>query len=158
MSTSVYSIDASGLIAGWANYPFENFSTVWLRLEDLVREGRFRIAQEVYNELKPKDEKLYDWLKKIKSAIVPLDEEQQRFVTHITNTYKNLVNALTGKSANDPFVLALAMQIGIENAIVITDERPTGNLNGPKIPDVCKAEGIEWRRFVEIIVREGWSF
>jgi len=69
--------------------------------------------------------------------------------------YPNLVSVLSGKSQADPFVIALAKA---RDAMVVTAESPTGNLRGPKIPDVCRAEGIEWGSFVEVLKREGWSF
>jgi len=155
MGSDVYSLDASSVISGWFDYPCNVFPGLWERIEGLVDEGRLLIAEDVYNELKPKDDELVEWLKKIKHAVVPLDKKQQEIVEEIINSYPNFVNALTGKNSGDPFVIALAKT---RNAIVITQEKPAGKLAGPKIPDVCKAEGITPKRFLDILKMEGWSF
>lgn len=149
-----YSLDASAFISGWAFYPPEVFPGLWQNLKRLANEGRLLIAEEVYQELKPKDEELESWIKGIRDAVVPLDEEQQKIVADIMNNY-NLVSGLTGKSSGDPFVIALAKA---RNAFLITEEKPTGNIRGPRIPDACKAENILWGNFIEIPKREKWSF
>jgi len=155
MPEPLYSLDASGLIFGWFSYPSRVFPGLWDRLAALVAEGRVLIAQEAYDELKPRDEDLQAWLKYLREAVVPPDEQQQATVLRIMNTYPNLVDLDTGRSRGDPFVIALAAQ---RNAIVITAERATGSTHGPKIPDVCAAEGIEWGNFLTIPDREGWAF
>ena len=62
MKESAYSLDASGLIAGWLNYPPAVFPGLWERIEALAQSGRLLIAEDVYRELKPKDEELSKWL------------------------------------------------------------------------------------------------
>ncbi|MEK7246457.1 MAG: DUF4411 family protein, partial [Pseudomonadota bacterium] len=38
-----------------------------------------------------------------------------------------------------------------------TEENP-GNKNSPKIPDVCRSEGIPYIRLVELIQELDWRF
>jgi hypothetical protein len=40
------------------------------------------------------------------------------------------------RTSADPFVIALAR---VDNVPIVTDEKPTGNLQRPNIPDVCTA-------------------
>ncbi len=155
MGDEVYCLDASGVISGWYNYPPEVFPGLWQKVEALIVDGRILIAEEVYNELRPKtDEEFVAWLAILKRAVVPIDEKQQEFVQDILRNY-NLIDDLSGKSQGDPFVIALAK---CRNATVITAERPTGNMRGPKIPDVCKDLRINWGAFIDIARGERWAF
>jgi hypothetical protein len=41
--------------------------------------------------------------------------------------------------------------------MVITYEKFTGNLRGPKMPDICKYYGLKVGRLIDIFKNEGWK-
>ena len=71
------------------------------------------------------------------------------------SSYPRLVDARTGKSFADPWVIATAH---VNSCIVITGEKPTGKLDRPKIPDVCGDMSVRCMGFVDVIRQEGWRF
>jgi len=40
--------------------------------------------------------------------------------------------------------------------LVVTDEKPTGSLNRPNIPDVCDDFGLTWIGLLNLIKQEKW--
>lgn len=58
------------------------------------------------------------------------------------------MDTLRGRSKADPFVIATAIE---RNAVVVTGELPTGNMNKPRIPDVCNAKSIRSISFLDMI-------
>jgi len=71
-------------------------------------------------------------------------------VKRLVSTYKNF-GWITGKNEGDPYVVALAL---VKGATVVTNESPSNDMNGPKIPDVCREEGIRRIKFVQVITSE----
>ena len=59
------------------------------------------------------------------------------------------------RSGGDPFVIALAM---VKSGTVVTEEKPTGNIAKPRIPDVCDALGVHCLTLMEYIEAQGWTF
>jgi hypothetical protein len=62
--------------------------------------------------------------------------------------FPRLVDTLRGRSKADPFVIATAME---RKAVIVTGEMLTGNLEKPRIPDVCRVKNIRWINFLEMI-------
>ena len=56
------------------------------------------------------------------------------------------------RSGGDPFVIALAM---VKSGTVVTEEKPTGNIAKPRIPDVCDALGVHCLTPKEYIEAQG---
>jgi uncharacterized protein DUF4411 len=80
--------------------------------------------------------------------LVPLDEAIQVQASALLVEYPRLVDTLRGRSKADPFVIATAME---RNAVVVTGEIISGNLNKPRIPDVCQVKGISCINFLQMI-------
>jgi Domain of unknown function (DUF4411) len=59
------------------------------------------------------------------------------------------------RSGGDPFVIVLAM---VKSATVVTEEKPTGNIAKPRIPDVCDALGVHCLTPKEYSEAQGWTF
>ena len=151
-----YSIDSSSLIHAWRRaYPPENFKTFWERIEELVDSGVIVASVEVLNELKKKDDDLRKWaVARNASLFIEIDDEQQDHLAHIMGTYPRLVDTAKGRSEGDPFVIALARHC----KLVVISEEQWGKRESPKIPNVCKAEGIGCYQLVDLIRKEGWVF
>ncbi len=152
--TAVYSVDSSALIHAWRRaYPPKNFPPFWSRLDDLIEEERLYSSLEVLNEIKRKDDDLYEWCKRRYGIFLPIDETLQDHVIEIMGTYPRLVDTVTGRSGADPFVIGLARMHDPE-WIVLSEENP----GKQRIPDVCKAENIRCIRFLQMIQEEEWVF
>ena len=62
MRLSLYCVDTSALIDGLERYyPEENFPGLWRKIDILIADGRFRISEEVWEELQQKDERAKEW-------------------------------------------------------------------------------------------------
>lgn len=153
-----YVLDTSALIDAWTMwYPRENIPDVWLNIEDLAKQSGLTVPDAVLLELEAQADDLYKWCHARKDVLVSeTSNEVQRIVQEISNLYKNLVDAGTpSKNFADPIVIAMAEHLG---CAVVTHENASGNLTGPKMPDVCRDRGIRVIRFHRIVSEQGWRF
>lgn len=152
---AIYSLDASALIEAWARYPPRVFPALWEKVAGLCNDSRMLNSEEVLREIKAKGEDLMQWIKVFKGRAVKTSQGIQGIVCELLRSYPNFVNVQSGRSVGDPFVVAVAI---CHQAIVVTAEKRTGNLNGPKIPDVCEARNVRCIQFLDILKQEGWQF
>ena len=152
---AVYSIDSSALIHAWHRvYRPKNFGPVWTCFGMLAEEGRVRASIEVYNELKRKDDELFNWCKDRKEQMfAEIDDKTQSQLVRIMAKYPRLVDTVKGRSGADPFVIALAATSN-PYTVVVTEEFP----GRTRIPDVCLAENIDCCGLADLIERENWRF
>lgn len=113
-------------------------------------------CQKLYlKNLKKGGDECFAWFNDRKTDFVhPNDDAVQHELNRLVNTYNNF-GLITGKNEGDPFVVALAI---VKDCVVVTNESMSNNMNGPKVPDVCRSEGIRWIKFVDVIRREGVTF
>lgn len=165
---TLYSIDTSALITLDRDYSYDVFPGLWDKyIVGLVGEGRFLASEEVKDELKAGDDDLFRWLiNNCDQMFVPTDTRIMRRVGELGARFPNFVaSEKPSKNHADPFVVGLALEapslfpkICSEGDVwVITYEQPTGNLGGPKIPDVCRACGMRHAKLIEIFRTEGWK-
>jgi len=151
---NVYCIDTSSLIAAWQErYPIENFPAFWVRLDALIAAGRLIAPREVLEETKKRSDELHAWLKARKAMFRELDDENQIEVSAILAQFPRLVGEKKMRTSADPFVIALARVEGIQ---LVTDEKPTGSLTRPHIPDVCNELGMTAIGLLQLIQTEKW--
>jgi hypothetical protein len=153
-----FSFDSSSLIHAWNRaYRPANFPSFWSNFEDAIRGGLVVASVEVLTELSKKDDAVSDWCKRLASDLcVEFDEDQQEHMRHIMGTYPRLVDTVRGKSGGDPFVIALARLR--QGEIIVVSEEDFGRKESPRIPDVCRAEGIECYKLADFIEALGWRF
>lgn len=153
-----YSIDTSCIIHAWRRaYPPAHFTSFWAAVEVLIDNGTIIASIEVLMELKKKDDDIYQWVSSLPLHLfMELDNQQQAILSHIMGNYPRLVDTTKGRSECDPFVIALAL--AYQTPLIVISEENSGKLNSPKIPDVCRAEGIICIKLVELVQREGWVF
>ena len=150
-----YSLDSDAAINAWRDYPIDHFPKIWEWIEQMGSSGIFGMSEVVFKELEKGGDECFDWFKNRKEDFVhPNDDDVQRELDRLVNTYNNF-GLITGKNEGDPFVVALAI---VKDCFVVTNESMSNNMNGPKVPDVCRAEGIQWIKFVDVIRREGVRF
>ena len=130
-----YCIDTSALIEAWqVDYPIENFPGFWERMDELIKAGRLAAPEEVLREITKRSDELHAWLNARKQMFRELVDAVQVEAAAVLSKYPRLVGERRLRTSADPFVIALARVEGLQ---IITDEKPTGNLNRPNIPDVC---------------------
>lgn len=153
-----YSIDSSALIHAYRRaYPPSVLPSLWDdRLPGLIANGSLIASKEVLNELKKKDDELFEWCQNHPNMFIELDDEQQAAMGQIMGKYPKLVDTSKGKSGADPFVIALA-QTHKPPLTVITQEEPRNERN-PRIPDVCRIEDVPCVNILDFIIEQGWTF
>jgi len=151
----IYCVDTSSLIAAWQErYPIENFPKFWDRMDGLVKEGRLVSPIEVFNETKKRSDELHGWLKSRRDGMFrELDDDVQIEVAEVLQRFPRLVGDKKLRTSADPFVIALARITGHQ---VVTEEKPTGNLNRPNIPDVCAQLSLSTIGILQVIQLERW--
>lgn len=155
----IYSLDTSALIAAFhERYPIDNFPSLWYKIEELIKNGRLKMSQIVFDEAM-RDTDIKQWCDKYQ--LKPdfqevIDESVQGKVSEVLSEFPRLVDDRTGKSGADPWVIALALTI--ENCVVVTEENPTHSRNRPKIPDACAHFNLQCIKVVDLIKRENWIF
>ena len=151
-----YCIDTSAILDGWVRYyPPDVFPALWQRLEQLVATGDLGATEEVLRELERKEDDAYAWAKGHDGMFVAIDEPIQLAVAELLGRYQRLVNDQRNRSMGDPWVIALAQ---IHGCAVVSGEQRSGNLNRPKIPDVCDALGVRCISLLQLIREEKWLF
>lgn len=138
----LYSFDTSAILNGRRDlFRPAVFRSLWGRVEDAISAGQIRSVDEVQRELARRDDDAKRWADGQTGLFCPLDEQIQQAARHILRLHPNMVRQGGRRSAADPFVIALAM---VNNATVVTQETASGNIEKPRIPDVCDALGVPW--------------
>lgn len=149
-----YCIDTSCIIAAWEErYPLENFPKFWTLFEQAIVNGKILAPEAVLDETEPKSAELHRWLKQHDGMFLPLEEDIQRQARAVLAKHPRLVAAKKQRTAADPFVIATAAVRGL---VIVTEEKPTGNLNRPNIPDVCGDFGVAYVGLLQMIRLEKW--
>ncbi|MGB8479146.1 MAG: DUF4411 family protein [Acidobacteriaceae bacterium] len=149
-----YCIDTSSLIAAWQErYPIENFPSFWVKIEGLIDAKRLRAPIDVLHETAKRSDELHAWLKKRPAMFLELDEAIQIEAAKLLAQFPRLVGEKKLRTSADPFVIALARVQGLQ---VVTDEKPTGTLSRPNIPDVCTELDMIAVGLLQLIRIEKW--
>lgn len=153
-----YCFDSSVLMMAWRqHYKPKSFSGLWDHLGEMMESGLIVIPEEVRKEIGAGKDDLISWLKKYKSCIVPIDEQQLKIVSEIVNKYPLVSQYKKPRPNNaDPFVVAVAK---VGNRTVVTYERSNGQGNPhPRIPDLCKEQEVECCDLPTFFEKENISF
>ena len=159
----LYCMDTSSWIDAKEVYPIANFPSLWDKLDSLVNKKHIISPHEVYEELKQKDDEVFNWVNQRKQIFKVLDEEQVAVAKEIVREYPKLIDEQKENPDANPFVIALAI---VENrnlalaggkCVVATGEK-LGSLDKPRIPNVCISRGIEYLDILALVRREGWIF
>jgi hypothetical protein len=156
-SSSQYSLDTSAFIDGLERYyPAPTFAGLWEAIDTMISNGRLYASEEVWEEIKRKDQAVKEWAEPKKGALfVATDSSITTEVASLLEVHPRLVMSGGRRNRADPFVIALAK---LRGATVVTGEGLDGNAQRPKIPFVCKDLGVPCMRFTDLITAEGWTF
>jgi predicted nucleic acid-binding protein len=154
----LYVIDTSSLVDAWSKwYSPLSIPTFWNNLESIAKDGKATLPDAVLMELEEQDDDLRRWCQERRDFLcTPTTDDVQRIITDISNCYPNLRRAgIPTRNFADPVVIAVAIYL---NSAVVTHENATGNLNGPRIPDVCRDRGIRVIQIHHLVSEQGWVF
>lgn len=151
-----YVVDTSALVGAWVrSYPPDTFPALWRLVDTLIASGRFIIPEEVFHELKAKDDALYDWASaKPPTFVAPTSRTVMERAAKLLSTYPYMAKSGTGRDTADAFVIATAES---RNWAVVAHEEG-GSADKPRIPYVCDQCRIRHLRFLDVIRAEGWTF
>lgn len=150
----VYCVDTSSLIAAWQErYPIDHFPKFWDKIDVLISAERMIAPVEVLIEMKKKSDELHNWLKARQWMFRELDDAVQIEAAKVLAQFPRLVGERKLRTSADPFVIALTR---VEGLTLVTDEKPTGNMNRPNIPDVCSSLGMKPMSVLDLIKAEQW--
>ena len=150
----IYCIDTSSFIAAWQErYPAENFPSFWNKIDALIKARRLMAPIDVLQEAKKRSDELHSWLKARKAMFRELDDAVQVEAAQVLSQFPRLVGERKLRTSADPFVIALAR---VEGWQVVTDEKPTGSMQRPNIPDVCGQLGMTTYDILQVIKTEKW--
>ena len=150
-----YCIDTSALIAAWQErYPVENFPAFWNRIGHLIDSERLTAPLEVLRETAKRSDELHQWLSTRKQMFRELEEAIQIEAANVLAQFPRLVGERKLRTSADPFVIALARVAGLR---IVTEEKPSGSVDRPNIPDVCSALNMApCMSLLELIRAEKW--
>jgi hypothetical protein len=136
-------------------FPPKVFRGLWANIERMIADGSIRSVEEVRVELSRRTADISQWAKDQPDLFVDLEPNIQQATSDILHAHPQLMGNGKGRHGADPFVIALA---SVRDGIVVTEEKPTGNIIKPRIPDVCEAVGVRWMRLVQFVEAQGWVF
>jgi len=154
----LYCFDTSVLINGWRRlYPPDVLPSLWIQLSGLVEGDRVKAPEEVLLEIARVSDELHAWVQTRPQMFIPATTEIQARVSNIVNTYPNFMQERSPDGVwADPYVIALAQE---QNRVVVSYERHAErNARRLKIPDICKAVGIDCINLLDLMRGEGWKF
>jgi uncharacterized protein DUF4411 len=153
--TILYCLDSGVFINSWTkHYPPEVFPAVWDHLDKLCQAGTVFVPDEVAKEVAAGDDGASKWLKARKKVIVKPNENIILQMQQIVSLYPRLTAEGSRRSAADPWVIAFAL---IKHAILVTEEQPSGNVNKPKIPDVCLHIDLKYTNTIGLLKATGFK-
>jgi len=151
-----YSIDTSSLITAWRDlYPKDVFPSFWDKIDADITSSTLAATDEVLHELKAIEDDLYAWAKERPHMFHSHSKDIQREVRRIQSVFPKIVNPDKTSPEADPFVISLAI---VNSCTVISQERPNGNHNKPKIPDVCSNFSVKHINILGYIREKRWTF
>ena len=136
------------------------FTTLWGRIDTLVRNGTIVSVREVFNELHNYNDVdfIQDWAKQNKAIFGKPTNDELLVVQKILAIphFQTLIGnkaILKGTPVADPFVVAAAE---VKGATVVTQEALKAN--AAKIPNVCKHFSVPCINLETFMERQGWTF
>lgn len=150
--TQRFCLDTSFLINGWhKHYRIDVFPSLWDVLGTLMDEGVVFSCEDVFRELKDKEDTLLKWAKQHRNAFERPTEEVLGNLAQIMRRFSNFAAQGGARNRADPIVIAHAQ---VDDAVLVTDEHPSEKqkpTKPPKIPNVCSTLGIPWMTPIDFL-------
>jgi hypothetical protein len=148
----LYLLDANVLItASRLYYPIDQVPEFWSWLQHQAIAGSVKIPLEVIEEVlagRRDNDLLMDWISQNENANALLLEEAVDgvLVQSVVSTgyAADLTDDELEKIGRDPFLIAYALSSPGDRCVVTTEvSRPSAQRQNRKIPDVCRAVGVQ---------------
>ncbi len=150
---NTYCLDANALIQAWQKYYSQAICPdYWEVLNELGKEEKIFICEEVRGEIMKTDDDLSKWLKE---SSIPVRKTTESVIANLKEIYKTpahlrLVDSAKKRSLADPWIIAHAMA---SNSVVVTKEEKVTQANSTKvkIPNVCDNMEVRWINDFEFV-------
>ena len=148
----LYLLDANVLMtASNSYYPIDQVPEFWSWLQHQAASGHVRIPVEIMEEVRMgrrDNDPLLDWISQDDNADALLLEEavDATLVQQVVSTgyAADLTDDEIEKVGRDPFIIAYALSNPPNRCVVTTEvSRPSAQRQNRKLPDVCKAVGVQ---------------
>lgn len=164
-----YCFDTSGISTPLERLPEDIYESLWFRVIEVIESGIIAVTTEIYDEMHGSfrgrigqcidgnrarmvlevgddswDEAAY------RSAVTAMQENQHDFISEYTGGSRRTVGL------NDISIIALAKALTLP--VVSMEASATTSTTKRKIPDVCRAEGVEHLDFNAFLRREEIRF
>jgi len=147
----LFLLDASVLITAHAQYyPVDRIPEYWEWMLHMAKQGKVKIPVEIYEEIKdgPKEKDLlFDWLNDEagRHALVPSDSVSPTLVQRVIalGYASDLNDDELEQVGRDPFLIAHALAGQDRCVVTVETSQPRKQRANRKIPDVCKAVGVD---------------
>jgi hypothetical protein len=148
-------------------YLRKHFVTFWNNFDKLISNDQIKSPEEVFIEIKRKDDNLYRWMEKNKARIyAKATSYSSKKVSEMVIRFRSMCKPNALKTKADPYVIACALDIrdGDQvkmypvSPVVVTEESPGEKNNEQKIPDACNFYKMEWISVPIIIQENNWFF
>lgn len=150
-----YIVDADVFIGFYDSLPMETYETQWNLLKQYIEDGRLKICEAVFNEVK-KAEELKSWLNNFNKLLVKCYEHDVIVEAKtIVNAYPKLLDINNSSDQSDPYVIALAK---LNNYTVLSNEAYSEGGKKTKIPYICKQMSIDCMNTRQFYIEEKWKF
>lgn len=125
-------------------------------MDGLIADGSLIAPVDVLLELEKKEgDALYKWCKERDKMFLELHHFEPK-ISYIMSKYPRLVDTVKGKSGADPMVIALALSN--DPSLTVITEEYGGSAAKPKMPFVCREEGLRSINFLQLIRDKKWTF
>jgi hypothetical protein len=136
-------------------YPRNIFSSMWNDLEKAIKSGQIVSPEAVKRELLVYDDEIAKWAKGTDGLFHdPTDEVLER-VGKLMKSFPDLINHSSDRDQADPYVIAVAQEVG---AIIVTEETSKRSNKKAKIPGVCKELNISCMNLFSMLESFGWKY
>ena len=155
----MYCFDTSSILHAWANYPEEQFPSVWRWMEKQIKAGEFLIPEIVRDEAQ--DEDVLDWFVGKRLPTVAIPDKILNVAQSIKGGLgiKNDDYSQRGVNNNDVIIIATAKVYG---CAIVTEEGVQQQLPPKrkqyKMPAVCRANNIPVGNFLARLTNSGKVF
>ncbi len=128
---------------------------MWNDLEKAIKSGQIVSPEAVKRELLVYDDEIAKWAKGTDGLFHdPTDEVLER-VGKLMKSFPDLINHSSDRDQADPYVIAVAQEVG---AIIVTEETSKRSNKKAKIPGVCKELNISCMNLFSMLESFGWKY
>lgn len=153
---ALFSVDTSSLVNAWNKlYQPDIFPSIWDHIHQIWEDDVIAITEQVFIEIEKKDDALFAWCKERRKLFKPLSEPHQDCLAALMSRHRRIAASGSGRNFADPFVVSLAQTYN--PVLSVGTEEDFGKKTNPKIPYLCKQEGLVCTNFNGLLRATNWK-